>query len=381
MAVDALNFHELRAIAKSRLPRGIFEYVDRGTEDETCIQHNHAALAQMRIAPGVLTSGAVRHQSIELFGEKYAAPFIVAPTAFTGLVWYEGEIALARAAARFGIPYCAATEAITSLERISAASPRPLWFQLYLWEEEMLWRALLDTAWANNVRTLVVTVDTPVFAKREFNVRNGFGIPFKFSAKSIADVMSHPRWTVGVLARYLVRGGFPNFANYPDDYRQGILGRKLSKTMRHEPNLSWEHVKTLRSAWKGNLVVKGILRVDDALKAASMGIDGIVVSNHGGRNLDSAVAPIDVLSDIADAVGDKLTIMADSGVRRGSDIFKLLASGAKSVLVGRAFLYGTAADGENGALYTATILADELDKTMAFSGCSDIRDIDNALRR
>lgn len=375
MALDALNYDELRQIAKARLPRGIFEYIDRGTEDESALSDLRRAFDQMRIVPRVLTAGSSRSQAVEIFGETYSAPLIVAPTAFTGLVWHEGEIALARAAARAGIAYCAATEAITDIGRIAAASKRPVWFQLYLWEGERLWRDLIGRAWLNGVRTLVLTVDTPVFAKREFNTRNGFGVPFKFSARSIADVASHPRWATQVLGRYLMNGGWPNFGNYPADYRQDILNRRAVKPMRHEPDLSWEHVAKIRSNWTGNLIVKGILRPDDARRAQAAGVDGIVVSSHGGRNFDSAVAPITVLEDIARAVGDDMVVLADSGVRRGSDVFKLLACGARAVLVGRAFLYGTAAGGEAGAYRTKEILTDELDRTMAFSGCRTVDDI------
>lgn len=373
MSVDALNFHELRALARSRLPRGIFEYIDRGSEDESCLRHHRSAFEACRIHPTILAGGAARSLDVELFGERYALPFIAAPTAFTGLVWHKGEIALARAAERAGIAYCAATEAVTSLEEIAASSQCPLWFQLYLWEDETLWRELLQKAWGLGVRTLALTVDTPVYAKREFNQRNGFGVPFRFSLRSIFDVATHPHWALGVLGRYAAAGALPDFANYPPEYRPNVLGRGTVKKMRLMPGLSWTHVDAIRRAWKGNLVLKGILRRDDAVKAAEHGVDGIVVSSHGARNLDTSVAPIEVLQPIADAVGERMTILADSGIQRGSDIFKLLACGAKAVMVGRAFLYGTAVGGEAGASCAIDILRQELDITMALAGSESLK--------
>jgi isopentenyl diphosphate isomerase/L-lactate dehydrogenase-like FMN-dependent dehydrogenase len=378
MAIDALNFHDLRRLAKSRLPRGIFEYIDRGTEDEHGLRHLRNAFEACRIEPHMLTGGTQRSLAVELFGERYALPLVAAPTAFTGLVWHKGEIALAHAAADANIAYCAATEAVTSLEEIAAASPRPVWFQLYLWEDQNLWTQLLRNAWACGVRTLVVTVDTPVYANREFNQRNGFGVPFRFSAKNMLDVATHPRWALQVMGRYAASGSLPDFANYPAHYRHDILGRGPPKKMRHMPGLSWDHVDELRREWKGNLVLKGILRSDDALRAAEHGVDGIVVSSHGGRNLDSAVAPIEVLQRIADAVGDRMTILADSGVQRGSDVFKLLAAGARAVMIGRAFLYGTAAGGKTGAAHAIHLLGKELDTTMALSGSPSLDAIGKA---
>lgn len=376
MALDVLNFAELRRRARARLPRGIFEYIDRGAEDEVAHRRNRQVFEETRILPRALTGGSPRSLAVELFGRSYPSPVIVAPTAFAGLVWHRGEIALARAAAKAGIVFCAATEAITAVEEIAAASPGELWFQLYLWEREELWRALLEKAWAGGVRTLMVTVDTQVYPKREFNTRNGFGVPFRFGLRNTLDVALHPRWALGVLGRYLAGGGLPNFANYPPAYRQTLLNSRKVPKMRHEPDLGWEHIRKVRDAWRGTLILKGILRPEDALRAAELGAEGIVVSNHGGRILDSAPAPLEVLPAIAAAVGGRLTLLADSGVQRGSDVFKLLAAGAKGVLVGRTFLYGTALGGTAGALKALEILDSELDRVMALSGCKSIATID-----
>ncbi|XSC42584.1 alpha-hydroxy acid oxidase [Bradyrhizobium sp. RDT10] len=222
---DFLNHTELRRLAKRRLPHGIFEYIDRGTEDENALLRNRYALDAVRIRPQMLSGGAARSQAVSLFGQIHETPIIVAPTAFAGLVWYRGEIELAKAAAANGMSFCAATEAITSVEEIAAASGGPIWFQLYLWEKEELSGDLLQRAWNSGVRTLVVTCDNPVTANREYNIRNGFGVPFKYSARNVCDVALHPRWALGVFARYLAKGHVPARANYPAAYRSSILGR------------------------------------------------------------------------------------------------------------------------------------------------------------
>jgi isopentenyl diphosphate isomerase/L-lactate dehydrogenase-like FMN-dependent dehydrogenase len=377
--MDALNFAELRRGAQRTLPRAIFEYIDRGTEDESGMNHNRRAFEQKRIAPRILQGGSPRSTSTQLFGKALAMPIVVAPTACAGLVWYKGEIALAKAAARAGIAFCAATEAITDVEEIASNSSADLWFQLYLWEHPSLSEALVERAKQAGAETLVLTVDTPVYANREYNVRNGMGMPFKYSARNTLDVMCHPQWLAKVLGRYMINGGAPSFANYPLAYRKTILGGGSTQRLEHTPNLTWQDVARLRDIWKGNLVLKGIVRADDALRAIDHGVDGVVVSNHGARNLDSAVAPIDALPAVVEAAAGRLTILMDSNIQRGSDIFKALALGAQAVMVGRAFLYGTAMGGEAGALYTAQMLRRELDLTMGNSGARHVGEINRQL--
>lgn len=367
-------------LAKRRLPKGIFEYIDRGTEDERALGANRQAFDRVKIRPFVLRGAATpRSTKVSLFGTDYVSPLVVTPTAFAGLVRYRGEIELAQAAADFGIPFCAATEAITSVEEIAKASPAPVWFQLYLWDIEEISYELMDKAWAHGARTLVLTVDTPVMPKREFNRRNGFDVPFRFATNNIVDVALHPRWAFGVLGRYAVTSGIPNFANYPAQYRQNLLKRGNGPSLNLMPELNWEHVNRVRDHWKGNVILKGLLRVEDALEAKKIGADGIVVSNHGGRMFDSAISPIEVLREIADTVGSSLTVLADSSVQRGSDVFKLIASGAKAVLVGRSMLYGTAVGGTIGAKQMMKILSDELALTMDLSGCRALSEIDENL--
>lgn len=378
---DFLNHRELRELTKRRLPRGLFEYIDRGTEDENALRRNRNALDAVRIKPRVLTGGHARTQAISLFGETHETPMIVAPTAFAGLVWYRGEIELAKAAGANGMPFCTSTDAITAVEEIAAASAGPVWLQLYMWEKEEFTRDFLKRAWDSGVRTLVITCDNAVASNREYNSRNGFGMPFRFSTRNVRDVALHPRWAVGVFARYLATGRVPAFANHPAEYRSSIFSSSIfkSKGLGYNLDFGWEDIRRLRDLWKGNLVLKGLLRVDDAILAAKYGADGIVVSNHGGRNLDSAVAPIEVLADIVDAVGEKIAVIADSGVRRGSDILKLLAAGAKAVMLGRILLYGTAVGGMSGASHTIGILRRELKVAMGMSGCRDLCQMDRSL--
>jgi isopentenyl diphosphate isomerase/L-lactate dehydrogenase-like FMN-dependent dehydrogenase len=375
LRIDALNYQELRAAAKARLPRGVFEYIDRGTEDETSLAHNRQAFERLRVQPRILTTAPAVSTAIELFGRTLASPIIVAPTAFAGLVWYKGEIELARAAAAAGIAFCAATEAITAVGEIAAQAPGNLWFQLYLWESEALAAALIEQARAAGIDTLVLTVDTPVYANREFNARNGMGMPFRHSLRGTMDTLMRPRWLAQVLGRYLVGEGAPTFANYPPAYRQTILGGGAKTGLAHRKGLSWEHVREVRNAWPGTLLLKGVLRPEDALLAADHGVDGIVVSNHGGRNLDSAVSPMDVLGRIVDAAGDRLVVLADSGIQRGSDVFKALALGARAVMVGRMPLYGLAAAGEAGGLHAIELLHRELAITLSMCGAGKIEDI------
>ncbi|RUZ79397.1 alpha-hydroxy-acid oxidizing protein [Mesorhizobium sp. M7A.F.Ca.US.006.01.1.1] len=373
--VGFLNFAEAREIAKRRLPRGIFEYIDRGAEDERALAGNRAAFDRIKIKPYALRSGSNRSTTISLFGHEYCAPLVVTPTAFAGLVYFNGEVELAKAAAEFGIPFTAATEAITSIAAVARATSVPIWFQLYLWDKEEISFELMDKAWSSGVRTIVVTVDTPVLPNREFNVRNGFDVPLRFALRNVFDVAMHPRWALGVFGRYVVTEGVPTFANYPDQYRKNLLRRDRGDPLDFMPNLSWDHMGRIRDRWKGTMVIKGLLRQEDALEAKRVGADGIVVSNHGGRNLDSAIAPIDVLRGIVDCVGPAMTVLADSSVQRGSDVFKLLASGAKAVLLGRSMLYGTAAGGKAGAIAMMRILKEELARTMDMSGCQTIADV------
>ena len=374
-----LNIEDARRAARRRLPRGLFEYVDRGAEDENAIGGNRRDLDAVKLAPSVLVDVSQRTQETEVLGRKQPSPLVIAPTAVAGLVWRDGEIALARAAAAAGIPFCVSTQSITSIERIAAESGAELWFQLYVWKNRQRTLALLDRAWAAGARTLVLTVDTAVGPNREYNLRNGFGIPLKPSLRAGIDLALHPRWTCEVLLRSLIASGVPTYAHYPDEFRTQLGRVSLSDEMSLATDVTWEDVALLRKRWQGKLVLKGVLRVDDARKAAEHGADAVVVSNHGARNLDCAPGPVEVLPAIVDAVGDRLAILADSGVRRGADIARFLALGASGVLIGRATLYGVAIAGEAGANRVLDLLRNELSITMGMLGAQTLADLPGCL--
>jgi isopentenyl diphosphate isomerase/L-lactate dehydrogenase-like FMN-dependent dehydrogenase len=281
---------------------------------------------------------------------------------------------LAKAAAKAQIPLTLSTASMTPMEKIATAGGR-LWFQLYVWKRRDLSHQLIERAHRNGFEALIVTVDSPVGANREYNTHNGFGLPFNPTLRFTLDMMRHPAWTTSVLMRYFTSGQFPRHENYPDEYQKSILSGVGSRDAMRADSLAWDDIAKFRDIWPGVLMLKGVNRPDDAIKALSYGVDGIVVSNHGGRNMDSAAATLDVLPEIAEAVGDRMTLILDSGVRRGSDIVKALALGAKAVLTGRATLYGTAAGGEAGALKAIDILKNEADKTMAYTGCRTVDEV------
>jgi len=369
-----MNVGDYRALARRRLPRGVFEYVDRGTEDEVAIRTLRGSLDALKLAPKVLAGVASIDLSTQVLGRKQALPVIAAPTAMAGLLWYDGEVALARAARDAGIPFCISTQSITSIEAIAAGAPgADLWFQLYVWENRGMTQDLLARVRAAGVETLVLTADTPASPKKEWNVRNGFGVPIAPSLRAGVDVALHPRWLASVLLRHVLGTGMPTYAHYPEAFRTRITRNAVASDVRIDHRLAWDDLRELRRRWPGRLVVKGILRLDDAQRAHDCGADGIVVSSHGGRNLDSAPSPIDVLPAIAERLAGRLVVLADSGIRRGSDIAKYLASGAQAVMVGRALLYGIAADGEAGAADILAILRDELERTLAFLGEPEAR--------
>lgn len=372
---SVLNVEDARQIARRRLPRGLFEYIDRGTEDELSVRSNRRALDNIQLTPRTLVDISTRDQSISLFGKRLPSPFVIAPTAVAGLVWYDGEVQLAKAAAAHCIPFCVATQSITPIERIAAESGASLWFQLYVWKNRQRTFDLIERAKEAGAEVLVLTVDTPMGPKREYNLRNGFGIPIEPSVGAVIDVLVHPMWSVRVFLKSLLNGGVPTYAHYPDAFRTRLGQEALGDELALAADLTWDDVRELRRRWPGPFVLKGILSVEDAKQAAEQGVDGIVVSNHGGRNLDCAPGPAAVLEKVVDAVGNRITVLADSGTRRGSDIAKFLSMGAQAVLVGRAPLYGAAIGGTAGVNQILQILRSELDGTMAFLGAPAISDL------
>jgi len=370
------NIFDLREAAQRRLPKGIFEYVDKGTEDGISLDENRAAFHRIKLRTRFLNDWSKRDLGTEIFGKRIELPFGIAPTGSAGLMWYQGEIELARAAAAAGIPFTLATGALTSMEDVTKAVPDSRkWFQLYPWEDEdgnyeMVARAR-DLGW----EALVVTIDHAPGRGREHNERNGFSFPFQPNMTATLDMMRHPGWLLRVLLKYVMNEGLPTNANYPDRYRHSVIDGKTRTRPKRFEAMTWDHIKKMREFWPRKLIVKSILSGDQALAAVNAGADGIVVSNHGGRAFDSAVATIDILPEVVEAVGDRCTVILDSGIRRGSDIVKALALGAKMVLCGRATLYGTACGGQAGAARAIQILAGEMERSFGYVGARSVAEI------
>lgn len=374
--LGAYDIADLRELARKRLPKGVFEFFDRGNGDEVALANNRAAFERFKLNPRMLVDTSRRSLAITLFGKQQKMPIVVGPTGSAGLAWYEGEIALARAARAAGIPYTLATGSMTSLERVAAEAGGNLWFQVYMWPDRAASHALIERARATGYEALVVTVDTPVTPGREYNLRNGMTVPFRFTRRNVTHVLMRPRWLAGVLLRYLLTTGMPRYENYPTTMKARITAAPMGRSMVVTDTLTWEDLRELRRRWPHALMVKGILRADDARLAADCGVDGVIVSNHGGRAVDSTRAPIEVLPEVVDALGSRITVLVDSGFRRGSDVVKALALGAKAVLIGRATLYGTAVAGEAGAARAIEMYRDEVDRLLALIGCPDVNALD-----
>ena len=374
-----LNIYDLRAAAQRRLPKGVFEFVDRATEDHLAVTNNRAAFERIKLRHRALVDVSGRSVATTLFGKPAALPMAIAPTGAAGLCWHQGELELAKAAAKAKIPLTLSTASMTAMEKIAEhGGPDKggrLWFQLYVWKQRELSHQLIQRAHRNGFEALIVTVDSPVSPNREYNTHNGFGLPFTPTPRFVLDVMRHPVWAKDVLLKYFTSGGMPRHENYPPEFQKSILSGVGSRDALRADSLDWNDLAKFRDIWPGILMIKGVNRPEDAVKAIEYGVDGIIVSNHGGRNMDSSAATIDVLPEVAEAVGNRATVILDSGIRRGSDIAKALALGAKAVLTGRATLYGTAAGGEAGALRAINLIRNELDKTMAYTGCCTVDEL------
>lgn len=385
----AFNIDDLRTLAQRRLPRGLFAYVERGVEDDISLAANRAAFARWQFVPRIGVDVSSPDLSCRWFGRARSSPLAVGPTALSALMWYRGDETLARAAWAADVPYTLGTHSLTTMETLfdllgDDFLEDKLWFQLYLLRSREGTWGIVERARQVGIKTLVVTLDIPVEPNREYSKRSGFTLPFRFTPGAVADVLSHPLWLADVYMRYQRNGGLPPFGNLP----QSLLGvggnvfnKQTAQNLLVDPAASWEVLRELRERWPHTLVLKGILSVHDAERAASIGCDGIVVSNHGGRSLDGAISPLLVLPEIRAAVGERLTVLIDSGFRRGTDIIKALALGAHGVLLGRAALYGLAAAGEAGAAHALEILRAEMTRTLALLGCPRLSELSLNLLR
>lgn len=367
------SVEDLRLLAKRRLPKGIFEYIDLGTEDHVALKKNREAFESLRLRTRFLVDLTETDWSTTVFDRRSALPFGIGPTGIGGLCWPNGDYWAAKAAASAGIPFTLASPAITPMEQVAKAGGR-LWYQVYLWEEQDLSYEVIAKARDLGFEALVVTVDSALGRLREHNERNGFAFPFRPNRRAMADMIRHPKWLTSVLFRSIVQNGLPVNANYPPKYQRVITRRGTPKPQRFV-GMQWRDIERIRQFWPGTLIVKSVLSGSDAEQAVNHGADGIVVSNHGGRTMDSAVSSIDALPEVVAAVGGATTVLFDSGIRRGSDIIKALALGADMVLLGRASLYGLASGGEDGIAKAINILADEFEKTMGYIGCRTISEL------
>jgi (S)-mandelate dehydrogenase len=375
----ALNIEDLRRVALRRLPRFQAEYVEGGSEDEVSLRRNRSILERITWVPRMLVGTGVPVVTRELLGETLQLPLVIAPTGFNGMIWPQGDLALAKAADVAGIAFTLSTVSNYDVASLNPQLQRPAWFQLYPVKDEKTADRIIDKAAEAGCNKLVVTVDVPALGAREWDQRN-YTRPLKLSASSILDVLLHPRW----LRQVMLPKGAPEFANLaeflPPGARSALQGVRFMGTQIN-PGLSWADMERMRARWKGKMLLKGLLCVEDARRAADIGCDGIVLSNHGGRQLDSCVTGIETVRQVAEAVGDRLTILVDGGFRRGSDVLKALALGADGVMIGRAALYGLAAGGEAGVAHALSLLRIEIERGLTLLGCHTLDELGHHLIR
>lgn len=371
----ALNIEDLRRCAQRRLPRVAYEFLELGAEDGITVAANRSVFERIRFRPRTLVDVSGRTLKTTLFGKTFDAPFGIAPTGAAGLYCFDADVALARAAEAAGVPFVLSTASFVALERVAREASGTKWFQLYMSKDRDAARALVARARDADYEALVVTTDCPVGANREYNRRNGFEMPFRLSLLNAVDGAFHPRWLVNVFLRTLLTSGVPRFRNVDSNVGGRIVAKNMTEFRARREALDWTDFDWLREFWPRKLLVKGVLTSEDALLAARHGADGIFVSNHGGRQLDSAVSPIEVLPEIVAAVGTRLAVLIDGGFRRGSDIVKALALGADMAFVGRVPLYGATAGGEAGIKRALEILSSEVDRVMALIGCRNVESL------
>jgi (S)-mandelate dehydrogenase len=369
----ALTIEELRGIGRRAVPNFTFEYVEGGAEDELALKRNRAVFEKFAWLPRTLAGVGTPDLSTEILGESLALPIVIAPTGFNGMLWPQGDLQLARAAADAGIRFTLSTVSNYPLAKMTAELPGRVWFQLYPFKDQSFIDRLVDLATGAGCHTLVVTTDVPVLGAREWDQRN-YRAPMKLGLGNLLDVLAHPGW----LRRVMIPAGAPRFENLREFLPPGgdsalagvqFMGTQLNTT------LGWRDMEHIRRRWQGKLVLKGILCVDDARHAADIGADGIVLSNHGGRQLDSCVSGVELLPEVATELADRLTILVDGGFARGSDVLKALALGADGVLIGRATLYGLAAGGQAGVSRALQILRTEMERGMMLLGCRSLDEL------
>jgi (S)-mandelate dehydrogenase len=368
----AWNIEDLRRLAKKRLPRGIFDFFDGAAEDEITLRDNRAAFERVRLAPKSLAGVARIDTSTAILGARSKLPIAIGPTGGAGFGWPFADIGIARAAAAAGIPFTVSTMATASIERVAREAGGRLWFQAYVFRQREMTLSLIERARETGYEALMVTVDVPVGGKRERDFHNDFAIRFQFTPRNVLDFASRPLWVLAIL-----RHGMPVLENVVGLAPEAKTTAEIASSVGQfwDADFDWDGLRAIRDRWPRKMLVKGILRADDAERLAAMGIDAVVVSNHGGRQLDGAVATLDALTPVVRAVKSRMSVLVDGGVRRGVDAVKAVALGAEAVMLGRATLYGGCAAGEAGATRAVEILRDELVRAMQLSGVRTVAEI------
>jgi isopentenyl diphosphate isomerase/L-lactate dehydrogenase-like FMN-dependent dehydrogenase len=361
----------LRQRAQQVLPRVVFDFVDGGAEDEVTLRRNEAAFHEIALLPKALSGTTARDQSVDLFGERIPSRVIIGPTGMAGLLWPQGELAAARAAARAGTVYVTSHGSTCTLEAIGAATPATKWMQVFIYRDRAVTRSFVERAHQAGYRALVLTIDNQVLGGRERDIRNGFTVPLRPSLAGGIDMLMHLPW---VLRR--ARHPRVTFANYATSGRESVqsLGAYMASLL--DPSVSWRDFRWLRQLWHGPLLIKGILHPAEAVEAVARGADGIIVSNHGGRQLDGALSSIEALPAIADAVGNRVPVLIDGGIRRGADVVKAVALGATACLIGRPHLWGLAVAGEAGVDWVLELYRREVDRVLALGGWDGLAAVD-----
>ncbi len=376
---QCVTVDDYRRIARRRLPRGVFDYIDGGAEDERTLAGNAAGFAQLEWKPRVLRDVSDLDTSTTLLGQSLAMPLILSPTGYTRIANSQGELAVARAAGRAGVPYSLSTMGTRTIEEVAAVNPGNNWFQVYTWRDRGLVKDLIQRAADAGYTALWLTVDTAVLGRRERDVRRGFALPPKIGPSTLIDGAIHPAWTLDFLRNDPIM--FANLANssVPDGSKPVALAEKVATQF--DQALSWADIDWLRSVWDGPIALKGIQTVADAKQAVAIGVEGLGLSNHGGRQLDDAPVPIELVEPVRQEVQGAATIICDGGVRRGADIVKAIALGADAVSIGRPYLYALGAAGEAGVDQLLRFFREGLERTMALTGCRSISEIDRDLVR
>ncbi|MDI4665539.1 alpha-hydroxy-acid oxidizing protein [Xanthobacter autotrophicus] len=376
MLENALTIDDLKALARRRVPKMFFDYADSGAWTESTYRANESDFARILLRQRVLVDMTERSLATEMVGQSVAMPVALAPTGLTGMQHADGEILAAQAAEAAGVPFALSTMSICSIEAVKAATKKPFWFQLYVMRDRTFIERLIDRAKAAGCAGLVLTLDLQILGQRHKDLRNGLSAPPKFTPKHIWQMATRPLWCLQMLGTR--NRSFGNIVGHASNV--GDLSSLSSWTKEQfDPRLSWKDVAWIKERWGGKLILKGILDVEDARMAAASGADAIIVSNHGGRQLDGARSSISALPGIVDAVGDRIEVHMDGGVRSGQDVLKAVALGAKGVWIGRPFLYGLGAGGRAGVARAIEIIRNELDVSMALCGKRDIRTIDTGI--